>query len=85
MSLKFLNDSFQLDVISQDGWDAKMLAEEELVDTTSKTKHRVTIQCFFSLQFAGNESGLSVVQYSGSQAQEVIRLSGSLGLTAFKQ
>lgn len=39
----------------------------------------------FSLQFAGNESGLSVVQYSGSQAQEVIRLSGSLDLTAFKQ
>ncbi|KAL3054795.1 hypothetical protein OYC64_017680 [Pagothenia borchgrevinki] len=37
------------------------------------------------LKFAGNESGLSVVQYSGSQAQEVIRLSGSLGLTAFKQ
>ncbi|KAI4809540.1 hypothetical protein KUCAC02_018415 [Chaenocephalus aceratus] len=37
------------------------------------------------LKFAGNESGLSVVQYSGSQAQEVIRLSGSLDLTAFKQ
>ncbi|XP_034087939.1 collagen alpha-1(VI) chain [Gymnodraco acuticeps] len=37
------------------------------------------------LKFAGNESGLSVVQYSGSQAQEVIRLSGSLDLTTFKQ
>ncbi|KAK5859660.1 hypothetical protein PBY51_021199 [Eleginops maclovinus] len=37
------------------------------------------------LKFAGNESGLSVVQYSGSQAQEIVQLSASLGLTAFKQ
>ncbi|XP_029309877.1 collagen alpha-1(VI) chain [Cottoperca gobio] len=37
------------------------------------------------LKFAGNESGLSVVQYSGSQAQEVVRLRPGFGLTAFKQ
>lgn len=48
LALCLSNDSLRLDVISQDGWDAKMLAEEELVENkTKKTKHRVTIQCFF--------------------------------------
>lgn len=42
----------------------------------------VTMQCF-SFQFAHNESMLSVVQYSGSQAQEVVKLGTSL--TEFKQ
>ncbi|XP_059200708.1 collagen alpha-1(VI) chain [Centropristis striata] len=39
------------------------------------------------LKFATNDSGLSVVQYSGSKAQEVVRLgSGNIGsLTEFKQ
>lgn len=36
------------------------------------------------LKFASNQSGLSVVQYSGSQAQEKIRLEPS-GLLAFKE
>ncbi|TDH06192.1 hypothetical protein EPR50_G00129770 [Perca flavescens] len=38
------------------------------------------------LKFAGNDSGLSVVQYSGSQAQEIVRLGKGIGsLLAFKQ
>lgn len=37
------------------------------------------------LKFAGNESGLSVVQYSGAKAQEVVRVSSSLSLNAFKE
>uniref|UniRef100_A0A8C9XCU5 Collagen type VI alpha 1 chain n=1 Tax=Sander lucioperca TaxID=283035 RepID=A0A8C9XCU5_SANLU len=37
------------------------------------------------LKFAGNDSGLSVVQYSGSQAQEIVRLGKGIGnLLEFK-
>ncbi|XP_075954240.1 collagen alpha-1(VI) chain [Anarhichas minor] len=36
------------------------------------------------LKFASNDSGLSVVQYSGPKAQEVVRL-GAAGLIAFKE
>uniref|UniRef100_A0A8D3APL1 VWFA domain-containing protein n=1 Tax=Scophthalmus maximus TaxID=52904 RepID=A0A8D3APL1_SCOMX len=37
-------------------------------------------------QFAGNESRVSVVQYSGSRAQEVVQLGSNIGsLTEFKQ
>ncbi|XP_068605439.1 collagen alpha-1(VI) chain [Brachionichthys hirsutus] len=38
------------------------------------------------VKFAGNESTVSVVQYSGSQAQEAVKLGGGVGsLTDFKQ
>ncbi|KAL6104666.1 col6a1 [Pungitius sinensis] len=36
------------------------------------------------LKFATNESGLSVVQYSGSEAQEVVKITGD-GLIKFKE
>lgn len=40
----------------------------------------------FSFQFAANESRVSVVQYSGSKAQEVVQLGTNIGsLTDFKQ
>lgn len=40
----------------------------------------------FSFQFAGNESRVSVVQYSGSQAQEVVQMGTNVvTLTDFKQ
>lgn len=43
------------------------------------------MQCF-SFQFAGNESRVSVVQYSGSKAQEVVQFGAKIGtLSDFKQ
>lgn len=43
------------------------------------------MQCF-SFQFAGNESRVSVVQYSGSRAQEAVIMGTHVGgLTEFKQ
>lgn len=80
MSLQWLS-SPSLVAISQDGWDTEMLTEEN----THRPKHTVTMQCFgfFSFQFAVDESTVSVVQYSGSRAQEAVRLASSL--TEFKQ
>lgn len=43
------------------------------------------MQCF-SFQFAGNESRVSVVQYSGSKAQEVVQFGANIAtLSDFKQ
>lgn len=83
ISLQWLFSS-SLDIISQNGWDTEMLTEENTCNT-HRQKHTVTMQCF-SFQFAGNESRVSVVQYSGSRAQEVVQLgSNTVSLTEFKQ
>ena len=37
------------------------------------------------VKFTGNESRVSVVQYSGAQAQEVVQLDSTLNLTEFKR
>lgn len=37
------------------------------------------------IKFAGNESKVSVVQYSGSKAQEVVQMGPGMSLTSFKQ
>lgn len=40
----------------------------------------------FSFQFASNDSKVSVVQYSGSRAQEIVQLGGNVkNLADFKQ
>lgn len=45
-----------------------------------------TSSFFPSPQFAGNESRVSVVQYSGAKAQEVVQLGTNVAtLTEFKQ
>lgn len=51
--------------------------------TDQNTQSPCSALGFFSFQFAVDESTVSVVQYSGSRAQEVVRLASSL--TEFKQ
>lgn len=53
--------------------------------TEPSQKGEVTIECV-SVQFAGNDSRVSVVQYSGAQAQEVVQLGVNVNsITDFKQ
>lgn len=87
MCLKWLFHS-SLDIISQDRWcqkNNKLSWTKHTHTHEHKQKYMVTIQCF-SFQF-GTESNVGVVQYSGSQAQEVVQLGKSNinSLADFKQ
>lgn len=70
---------------SQDGWGHRHVDRVKAKKRDQRHNVQRKTVCL-SFQFAGNESRVSVVQYSGAKAQEVVQLGTNIAsLTEFKQ